>query len=371
MQFSQEQRRLLWLSAAELSADRVNRLLEERGSAQVLWEDYQRGLSLTASPEANRVLARYHSELALDALCERIEKKGITVLFPGDEAYPALLSVIKDPPYALYVLGSVRALQMPSVAIVGTRYPSGYGRNMAQTLAFGLCDAGLGVVSGMARGIDGCAHEGAIAAGGPTVAVLGSGLNVPYPMDNIGIYRKLIEGMGAVISEYPIDATPQTYHFPNRNRVISGLCRGVVFVEGKIKSGGMITVNAALDQGRDVFAVPGCVGQQGSEGPHQIIREGATLITSAADILLDLGVSPKPDLTETRRELAPDGENQSQKSILKALLREPMGTDKLCAETGMSADALLAEVSVMEILGQIRRDPGNIFSLAIRMSRTE
>ena len=165
MQFTEEQSRLLWLSAAELSADRVGRMLEERGSAQALWEDYRLGLPLTANTEANRVLARYHTEIALDTLCERIEKKGVTVLFAGDDDYPPLLNVIKDPPYALYVLGNVRALRMPSVAIIGTRYPSGYGRNMAQTLAFGLCDAGFCVVSGMARGIDGCAHEGAIARG--------------------------------------------------------------------------------------------------------------------------------------------------------------------------------------------------------------
>ena len=194
---------------------------------------------------------------------------------------------------------------------------------------------------------------------------------MPYPLDNIGIYRKLTEGLGAVVSEYPMDATPQTYHFPNRNRVISGLCHGVVFVEGKVKSGGMITVNAALDQGRDVFAVPGCVGQQVSEGPHQIIREGATLITSAADILLDLGLEPKPNLTEARRELPPEGENQTQRAILKALMREPMGMDNLCAETGVEADALLAELSVMEIMGQIRRDSGNVFCIAIRNSRAE
>ena len=371
MRFSEEQRCLLWLSAAELSADRVWRMLEERGSARALWEDYHSGLTLSASTEANKVLARYHSEIALDALCERIEKKGVTLLFPEDEAFPPLLRCINDPPYALYVLGDVKVLRQPSVAIVGTRYPSGYGRNMARAMAFGLCEAGVCVVSGMARGIDGCAHEGAIDAKGPTVAVLGSGINVPYPIENVGLYRKIVEGLGAVVSEYPMDATPQTYHFPHRNRVISGLCHGVVFVEGKVKSGGMITVTAALDQGRDVFAVPGCVGQQVSEGPHTILREGARLVTSASDVLMDLGLETKPDLTDAKRELPPEGENRAQRAILKALLREPMGMDNLCTETGFEADALMAELSVMEIMGQIRRDSGNLFSIAIRASRTE
>lgn len=368
MRFTDEQRRLLWLSAAEISADRVRKMLEERGSALALWEDYRRGQPLTANAEAARILARFESEIALDALCERMDKKGVNVLFQGDAGYPALLSNITDPPYALYVLGDAGALSRPSVAIVGTRYPSGYGRNMARAIAFGLCEAGMGVVSGMARGIDGCAHEGAIDAQGPTVAVLGSGVNVPYPVENAGIYRKILQGAGAVISEYPLDAIPQTYHFPHRNRVISGLCHGVVFVEGRIKSGGMITVNAALDQGRDVFAVPGCAGQAVSEGPHSVIREGGRLVTCAADVLLDLGLDPKPDLTEQKRELPPEGENEVQREILAALLREPMGMEALCLYTGRDIDALLSELSVMEIMGQVRRDSGNMFAIAIRVS---
>ena len=271
----------------------------------------------------------------------------------------------------LYALGDAGVLNRPSVAVVGTRYPSGYGRNMARAMAFGLCDAGVSVVSGMARGIDGCAHEGAIDAKGPTVAVLGSGVNVPYPIENVHIYRKIIQDAGVVVSEYPLDAQPQTYHFPHRNRVISGISHAVVFVEGKVKSGGMITVTTALNQGRDVFAVPGCVGQAVSEGPHTIIREGARLVTSAADVLLDLGLEPKEDLTQRKRDLPPEGENETQTAILKALLREPMGMDGLCADTGYSADVLMAELSIMEIMGQVRKDSGNVFAVAIRVSRAE
>ncbi len=371
MLFTQEQRRLLWLSAAEITADRVQRMLEQRGSAQALWEDFSAGVALSANAEANRFLTRYHSELALDALCERLEKKKVTPLFLEDDRYPPLLKCIDDPPYVLYTMGDPSVLSRPSVAVVGTRYPSGYGRNMARSIAYGLAGAGLSVVSGMARGIDGSAHEGAIDAGGPSVAVLGSGVNVPYPLDNIGLYRTMAEGLGAIVSEYPLDATPQTYHFPHRNRVISGLCHAIVFVEGKVKSGGMITVSTALQQGRDVFAVPGCVGQAVSEGPHAIIREGARLVTGAADILLDLGLEPAQDLTAAKRDLPPEGENPTQRAILKALLREPSGMDSLCEQTGLTAETLMAELSVMEIMGQVRRDSGNIFAVAIRTTRTE
>ena len=371
MRLTEEQRCLLWLSAAEISADRVRRLLEQSGSAAVLWEDFSRGFKLTANAESNRMLQRYHSPIALDALCERIGKKDVRLLFQTDPLYPPLLQCIDDPPYVVYAMGDASALSRPSVAMVGTRYPSAYGRNMARTMAYGLSMAGLCVVSGMARGIDGCAHEGAIDAGGSTVAVLGSGVNVPYPLDNIGLYRKIIEGAGVVISEYPLDATPQTYHFPNRNRVISGLSHGVVFVEGKIKSGGMITVDAALNQGRDVFAVPGCVGQSGAEGPHKIIRDGGLLVTCAADVLEALGLSSQSDLTEAKRELPPEGDTPVQKAIFKVLLREPAGMDALCEQTGFSADKLMAELSVMEITGQIRRESGNIFAVALQASRAE
>ena len=371
MRLTEEQRRLLWLSTAEISADKVRRMLEERGSASTLWEDYGSSTVLTGNTEAARMLKRYHSEIALDALCERIEQKNVALLFQGDEDYPTLLSCIDDPPYVIYAMGDTAALSRPSVAMVGTRYPSAYGRNMARSMARGLCEAGLCVVSGMARGIDGSAHEGAVDAGGPTVAVLGSGVNVPYPLDNVGLYQKMIAGMGCVISEFPLDATPQTYHFPHRNRVISGLCHGLVFVEGRIKSGGMITVRTALDQGREVFAVPGCAGQAVSEGPHTIIREGARLVTSAEDVLLDLGIAPKQSLAESKRELPQLGDTPTQKAILRILLREPTGMDGLCAETGFDPDALMAELSVMEIMGQIRRDSGNIFAIAIGTARTE
>ncbi len=371
MDYTQEQRCLLWLSAAEITADRVQRMLEKRGSARALWEDHSHGQTLTANAEAAKALARYHSEAALDALCERIQGKGVTPLFRGDAAYPPLLDCIDDPPYVLYAMGDTSALSRPAVAVVGTRYPSAYGRDMARTLAGDLCEAGLCIVSGMARGVDGSAHEGALAAGGPTVAVLGSGVNVPYPFDHLGLYRRIIDGGGTVVSEYPMDAAPQTYHFPHRNRVISGLAHGVVFVEGQRKSGGMITVDAALNQGREVFAVPGCVGQPGSEGPHAIIRSGATLVTCAAEVLEGLGLSPAPEPAFLPTDEPPPGDSQAQRAIHSALLREALGMEGLCRATGLMPDALLAELSVMEIMGQIRRESGNIFALALRPPRSE
>ena len=237
MKLTKEQRCLLWLSCAEITADRLQKLLKEYGSAAALWELFQRGERFSKHPEANRVLSEFHSDKALDNLLERMEALNVKLLFAEDEGYPSLLKSIDDPPYLLYCMGDVSALSLPCVAVIGTRHPSGYGSDMAKTIASTLAGAGVCVVSGLAIGIDAQAHSGTLRSGGKTVAVLGSGLAAPYPPENVDLFREILASGGAVISEYPPNARPHTFHFPHRNRVISGLSRGVVFVEGRIKSG--------------------------------------------------------------------------------------------------------------------------------------
>ncbi|MFH1511871.1 MAG: DNA-processing protein DprA [Bacillota bacterium] len=362
MELTKERRCLLWLSCAEITADRLQKLLKEAGSAAALWERFGEGKRFSKHPEANRILACYHRQSALDTLIESMGKQGIRLLFSDDEPYPALLKSIDDPPYLLYCMGDVAALCLPCVAVVGTRHPSGYGADMAKTIAGTLSQAGVCVVSGMAIGIDASAHEGALQQGGITAAVLGSGLNTPYPPENAGLFHQILLSGGTVISEYPPDSRPYSYHFPHRNRVISGLCRGVVFVEGRVKSGGMITVRTALDQGREVFAVPGNIGQYYAEGPNTIIREGAVMITSVDDILTDLGIEP-PHLT--RGEEANPGDSISG-SIIRALRKEAMGMDALQKVTGLTTDALIAQLCMLEIGGEITRESGNIYRLINR-----
>ena len=200
---------------------------------------------------------------------------------------------IQDPPYLLYYAGRLSCLQLPAIALVGTRTPSHYGMEMAASIARDLSKAGVCVISGLARGIDAAVHQAVLEAEGHTIGVLGSGINVPYPPEHRNMLRKIAGGIGLVISEYPLNAAPVDYHFPHRNRIISGLSMGTVFVEGKIQSGGMHTVHSALMQGREVFAVPGKVGTIGSEGPHAILREGARIVTCAQDLLDDLGITPE------------------------------------------------------------------------------
>jgi DNA processing protein len=359
MALTKEQRSLLWLSCAEITADRLQKLIVEAGVAQALWEQFALGKRFSNHSEANKILEYYHRDDVLDRHIGRMEKQGIELLFADDERYPELLKSIDDPPYLLYCMGDVSALSLPCVAVVGTRHPSGYGADMAKTIASTLGAAGVCVVSGMAIGIDCGAHRGALAAGGRTAAVLGSGLSVPYPPENTGLFHEILASGGTVLSEYPPDSRPHSYHFPHRNRVISGLCRGIVFVEGRVKSGGMITVRTALDQGREVFAVPGNIGQYYAEGPNTIIREGAVMISSAGDILSDLGIQ-----SPVAREQEESGD--SPNAVLRALQKEAMGMDALQSETGLSTDALMTELCMLEISGEITRDGGNIYRLLNR-----
>jgi len=362
MKLSEEQRCLVWLSCAEITADRLQKLLVQAGSATALWESFGSGKRFSRRSEANKILTYYHRDSVLDGLLDRMEQQGIQLLFARDEHYPELLKSIDDPPYLLYCMGDAAALSLPAVAVVGTRHPSGYGADMARLIAETLAQAGVCVVSGMAIGIDANAHEGALSQSGKTVAVLGSGLHTPYPPENTGLFQEILQSGGAVISEYPPDARPFSFHFPHRNRIISGLSKGIVFVEGRIKSGGMITVRTALDQGREVFAVPGNIGQYYAEGPNTIIREGAVMLSSADDLLEDLGIE-KPD-TDTGGET--ETYDLVSQVIITALQKEAMGMDALVQATGLTTDTLIAQLCMLEISGDIKRESGNTYRLCNR-----
>ncbi len=361
MELSTERRRLLWLSSAEISAGRVAALLAEYGSADALWEVFTTSDCPSFQPKARKILEELHSEEKLDELIDKLAARHVHLLFQDDDAYPPLLKEISDPPYLLYYAGHPEVLTQPCVAIVGTRTPSDYGRHMASQLAQGLCKKGVTVVSGLARGIDLAAHEGALKADGCTVGVLGSGINKPYPSEHTPLLRKIAAGKGLIISEYPLDSTPVKYHFPHRNRIISGLCVGTVFVEGRIKSGGMHTVTSALDQGREVFAVPGQTGYLGAEGPLAIMREGARMITSAEDILEDLSLVPlmMPLPRCKKKKPLPF----VQQRILETLRIQPLTADELAAQLLLKADDIITECSIMEIGGLIHREAGNVFAL--------
>ncbi len=307
----------------------------------------------------------------LAAEMRRVREAGVRLVPYTDPAYPERLRAIHDPPPVLYVQGSPEAAGYASVGVVGTRAPSEYGREMTRLLCRGLAAAGVVVVSGMARGIDRHAHEAALDGGGWTVAVLGSGVDVPYPPEHRELSRR-IEGSGAVLSEHPLGTRPLSHHFPSRNRLISGLSLGVVVVEATERSGSLITARWALEQDREVFAVPGPARASRSRGPHRLIRQGAKLVEDVSDVIEEiapqLAALPAPDSPPAAAggayEPAPDSVpiGGAGGAILRHFEAGPLQMDDLIHRTGFSAQQICEVLLELELQGLLRQLPGNRYA---------
>lgn len=269
------------------------------------------------------------------------------VLVYSDPCYPPLLRTLVAPPLALYVAGEVASLAQPQVAVVGSRSASGAGLRIARQLADALARAGLVVTAGLAVGIDGSAHRGALAAGGRTIAVLGSGLKRIYPGSHSRLAEEIAVGGGALVSEFSLEAAPLPRHFPQRNRLISGLSLGVVVVEASPRSGSLITARHALDQGRELFAVPGSIHNPLARGCHRLLRDGACLVESAADILEELGLPPAPTPESARAEAPLPA---SMQEFLGHVGFSPVLPEALVESSGLT----IAEISSMLIDLEIR-----------------
>ncbi len=279
-----------------------------------------------------------------------------------DDEYPKRLKDIYDPPALLYVRGELRRDDELAVAIVGSRKTAPYGRWVTEKIGEDLARHGVSVVSGMARGIDSLAHKGAIQGGGRTIAVLGCGVDVIYPSENRTLFHQIIDH-GAVVSEFPMGSPPEAGHFPKRNRIISGLSMGVVIVQAGAESGSLITAGYALEQGREVFAVPGNVGAEGSRGTNQLIKDGAKLVESSEDILEEI-------LPQWKRE--EEGAQKAEKSgpdlvgeeeILYGLLGEdPLHIDAIIRESQLDPGKVSSLLLNLELKGLISQWPGKCFS---------
>ncbi|MGE5815163.1 MAG: DNA-processing protein DprA [Acidobacteriota bacterium] len=278
-------------------------------------------------------------------------------VYRDDPAYPSLLATIPDPPDELWLRGRVDLLSAEAVAIVGSRGASRYALEIAAALAFDLARCGLVVVSGMARGVDGAAHRGALDAGGATVAVLGSGVNVPYPAEHADLLLK-IASTGAVVSELPPGTPPLAHNFPRRNRIISGLSRAVVVVEAHERSGSLITARCALEQGRDVMAVPGNALSGRNRGSHALLKDGAKLVEGVDDILEELGLRLVSIGVDPRNLLFHNG------LMLNMQVGETYGLDELGAVSGLPASELLPILTELELSGQVIKTSGGRFALA-------
>jgi DNA processing protein len=287
-----------------------------------------------------------------------------------DPDYPALLRRITSPPLVLFVAGDPASLWHPAVAVVGSRTPSAGGRDNAHDFAHALATSGLAVTSGLAAGVDTAAHEGAIAANGLTVAVLGTGPDIPYPRTNSGLHRRIIERHGAIVSEHPPGTQPKREHFPARNRLLAGLTLGTLVIEAAERSGALITARLAADCGRDVFAVPGSIHNPLVRGCHRLIRDGAGLVESADEVIAAIGPLAAELADALRGRLAtptsvPAGriagaklDDPDYQRLWLALGHDPTGMDRLVSRSGLTAAELSSMLLVMELEGRVAVEHG-------------
>ncbi|HEX9917321.1 MAG TPA: DNA-processing protein DprA [candidate division Zixibacteria bacterium] len=352
-------------SVPEVGTQRIISLVRKFGSAKEALgaslkeltrvEDIGDKIAHNIKHQVNWKLAQEQFSLA--------EKKKFKILTFFDEEYPKSLKNIYDPPPLIFFRGEIRSEDQKAIAVVGSRKASSYGRMVTESLVEELASRGITIVSGLARGIDSISHQAALKAGGRTLAVLGSGLDIIYPPEN----RKLADGIaenGAVISEFFLGTKPEATNFPQRNRVISGLCLGIVIVEAGPKSGALLTARHALEQNREVFAVPGDIRSQGSKGTNELIKQGAKLVSSVEDILVELNELTNASAKKERIERVEQDLPKEEKDIFKLLSIEPYHIDKISKELGLRSSEALSFLLSLELKGLVKQLPGKVFARA-------
>jgi DNA processing protein len=281
----------------------------------------------------------------------------------ADAAYPPLLLEVADPPLMLYCLGDISLLRRPNLAVVGSRNPTPQGRDNARAFAAALSDQGLTITSGLALGIDGQAHEGGLAGAASTIAVIGTGLDIVYPRQHRALARRIAD-RGLMVSEYALGTPSLAQNFPQRNRIIAGLSRGTLVVEAALQSGSLITARLANEAGREVFAIPGSIHSPQSRGCHALLRQGAKLVESAADVLEELHWGATP---AAAAQAAPPEENSpTAQPVLDAMAFDPITLDQLVERTGIGAAQLNVQLLELELEGRVARLPGQRFQRIAR-----
>jgi DNA processing protein len=350
------------LEAPGLGRATARRLLAACGSPEGVFRAPRATLQQLVGPALTDALLQASPELTKRLALAQDWRHGGSdrhVLALGDADYPAALMQAADPPLMLYVRGELARLAARSLAIVGTRHPSPQGTQNAHAFATHFSQQGWVVVSGLAQGIDGAAHEGALEGAAGTVAVLGTGLDLIYPRAH-QVLAERIAAHGALVSEFPPGTPALPLHFPQRNRIIAGLTQGTLVVEAALKSGSLITARLALEAGREVFAVPGSIHAPQSKGCHALIKQGAKLVENAQDVLDELGGTRPLPLS------APVGDTRETDPLLAALGHDPTTLDALQARTGMATSVLNARLLELEFEGRLNRLPGGLFQRCAR-----
>jgi len=299
-----------------------------------------------------RLITKERPNIDPDSEMERLEKQGVRALTWQDEAYPPRLKEIDDAPPVLYVRGDLIPADEWAVAVVGTRRPTPYGRQVAEEMAYQLASNRITIVSGLARGVDSIAHRAALQAGGRTIAVMACGLDIVYPPEHGKLAREIAEN-GALMSEQPLGTQPRGDYFPRRNRILSGLSLGVLVIEGDLKSGAMITARIAVDQNREVFAVPGSIFSAQSRGTNTVIQRGeGKLVLGVDDILEELNLTMVPQQMEMK-ELIPATDTEAD--LLRHITKEPVHIDEVCRQSGLPVSTVSSVLAMMELKGLVRQ----------------
>jgi DNA processing protein len=363
-----DEERIAWLSLKlipDLGNRSLLRLLRHFGSPSAILQAGAGDLSAVSGLRdmARLALIRKAMLRAPETEWAALQKDGIQLLCLDDPQYPVNLAAIPDPPVALFVKGSLEPRDLVSIAVVGSRAASPMGMIFTERLAGDLARAGVTIVSGLAAGIDSAAHRGALKAQGRTLAVLGCGLDVDYPRGNAGLRREIAQ-RGAILTEFPLHTPPAPGHFPMRNRIISGLALGVVVVEAAHRSGSLITARLALEQGREVFAVPGIAQNYRSVGPHRLLKQGAKLVESAEDVLEE--IRPAIRRSGLREEVtrAASGEpsaNSEETALLLALDQHPRHIDEICRALQWPVSRVMSILLALELKGKVVQLPGKYF----------
>lgn len=341
---------------------RLKRLVDVFGGPKAAWEAKVSDLKKAGLGEiASKKLDEVRKTLDPDKYFEEVENLGIKILTIWDEDYPKLLAEIYDPPTIIYYKGNKDLFNKKAIGIVGSRKVTGYGRMVTENLTSDLVKSGLVIVSGLARGVDSIAHQATIKEEGATIAVLAGGIDEIYPPENTDLAHQILESGGLILSEFPPHWPHLAGNFPQRNRIISGLSLGVLVTEAAEDSGSLITARQALDQNRAVFAVPGPINSQLSQGPSELIKNGAVLVTNYKDILDELGL----DLHQKPQSIKDVQLEDSEKEIIGLLNNETKHLDEICRSLNRKTSEISANLVKMEIKGLVKNLGGGIYTALV------
>ncbi len=369
MRYTREDGCRAWLMYGMLRPQTLHTLLQEYGSAEAVYDAFvKQGSSFLAkrrvSENSIAALREHASQASMHEMMLLMQKLGVGVLYEEDARYPNMLRNIQEPPPLLMYRGDVDCLMGKCLTVVGSRTASPHGLDVTRQICRELSDAGVTVVSGLAMGIDAAAHEGCLQGKSPTAAILACGMDIDYPLENLDLREQIVQQGGVLLSEYPFGMHASRYVFATRNRLMSGLSKAMLMMEAQIRSGSMLTVHHAVDQGRDVYAYPGVPGTEWAQGAHQLLREGALYFTSAKDVLEDLhwlDDAPVPTVDE-KKSLPPMSDDQ--RKIYTLLSQGEMSFDELAAASGLPVPTISVALTMLQMMGLVKAMPGKTYCRA-------